>query len=283
MEEKDLNNGRAAGVTAMSSKSSSKRRSASAAHRDPNQLVDAAARLQQWKRPNAQKHGAFAVNPTIPGENPEEFQELRSALINEWQPSGPTEEDAVFSLVDLMWRKRRAQKFIQTKLDADIIDPRSPLYDEACGLVFFACVINPEAEITFDQRATSLRAETINYLKERFPRSNYQSASEWIAAIKMEIKSVLLPAALLQPEDKIDDLTKALRKLTTEWKLADAVHHSRELLDEELILRERLDAMIHRQVKHLIQLKAMKQMLRETSAAREHEQPKRITARKGLQ
>jgi hypothetical protein len=42
-------------------------------------------------------------------------------------------------------------------------------------------------------------------------------------------------------------------------------------------------AMIARQVKHLIQTKAMKQMLRQTSAARDDEQPKRITARNGLQ
>jgi hypothetical protein len=40
-------------------------------------------------------------------------------LIDEWQPSGPTEEDAVFSLADLMWRKHRAQRFIQAKLKAD--------------------------------------------------------------------------------------------------------------------------------------------------------------------
>ena len=70
----------------------------------------------------AQKHGAFSVCPTIPGEDPREFQELHSALIDEWQPSGPSEEDAVFSLADLMWRKRRAQKFVQAKLRAATFD-----------------------------------------------------------------------------------------------------------------------------------------------------------------
>jgi hypothetical protein len=37
-----------------------------------------------------------------------EFIELYAAVIEEWQPSGPTEAEAVFSLADLMWHKRRA-------------------------------------------------------------------------------------------------------------------------------------------------------------------------------
>jgi hypothetical protein len=42
--------------------------------------------------------------PTIPGEDPREFQELHLALIDEREPSGRSEEGAVFSLADLMWR-----------------------------------------------------------------------------------------------------------------------------------------------------------------------------------
>jgi hypothetical protein len=62
-----------------------------------------------------------------------------------------------------------------------------------------------------------------------------------------------------------------------------SITHAGEDFEADLNLRERLEAMIARQVKHLIQLKAMKQMLRQTSAAREDEQPKRIAARMGLQ
>src|SRR6516164_6851420 len=57
---------------------------------------DVATRPPQRKRPNAQKHGAFSATPTIRGEDPRDFIELHSTLIDEWQPSGPTEEDAVF-------------------------------------------------------------------------------------------------------------------------------------------------------------------------------------------
>jgi hypothetical protein len=57
---------------------------------------------------------------------------------------------------------------------------------------------------------------------------------------------------------------------------ATVLAHAKELFEEELNLRERLDGMIDRKVKQLMQVKAMKQMLRQTSALREDEPPKRI-------
>jgi hypothetical protein len=64
------------------------------------------------KHPNALKHGAFSKMTIIPGEDPQEFEELHSALIEEWAPVGPTEEDTVLSIATGIWRKRRQQKLI---------------------------------------------------------------------------------------------------------------------------------------------------------------------------
>jgi hypothetical protein len=64
-------------------------------------------------------------------------------------------------------------------------------------------------------------------------------------------------------------------------KSADAL--SGDLFKQELALDERLDAMIDRAVKRLIQTKAMKQMLGQTSGDQSAGQQKRIeskTARK---
>ena len=111
MEKKDLNNEHTVGRVPPS-KSRSKRRPAGRAHHYRNRLNDAATGLPQRKRPNAQKHGIFAVNPTIPGEDVREFIELYSALIDEWQPSGPTEADAENDGgggVRLQKRRRRAR------------------------------------------------------------------------------------------------------------------------------------------------------------------------------
>src|SRR5215470_13271377 len=107
-------------------------------------------RRKQQKRPNAEKHGVFSADRTMPGEDPREFEELHSALIDEWQPSGPTEEDAVFSLADLMWRKCRAQRFVQAKLKAATFDARTPAFDESRGLAIFAYVMATAPEVAFE-------------------------------------------------------------------------------------------------------------------------------------
>jgi hypothetical protein len=135
-------------------------------------------------------------------------------------------------------------------------------------------------EVAFETCANKfLSAKMSDRLNQKFPRSSYQSTTDWAEAILTDIQSFLQPAA---PGKKIDDLTRAIAKLILEWSTVNTVHYAAEFLEDELKLRERLEAMIDGKVKHLIQLKAMKQMLRQTSTAREGEQQKRITARKAL-
>ena len=64
--------------------------------------------------------------------------------------------------------------------------------------------------------------------------------------------------------------------------IQSACAFSNELFDRELALDERLNAMIDRATKRPINIKAMKDMMRQTSAARESEQPKKIAARSAL-
>jgi hypothetical protein len=288
LEEKDLNNEHRADSMAPSSKSRSRRKPATGARGYGNsRLNDAAINNQKRKRPNAQKHGFFSSCPTIPGENPREFIGLYSAMLDEWQPSGPTEVDAVYNLADLMWRNRRAQKMLRAKLITETCHPGSPTFDARRGFDLFIYCMRTEPETAFERHASKLlTTDNISHLARKFPRSNYQSTSEWAEAVIAEIKSVLLPAALpslesTEPEE--GDLPEPFRKLVVETLVAASIHLEKEFFEDELNLCERLEVRIHRQVKHLIQLKAMKQMLRQSSVLREDEQPKRITARSVLQ
>jgi hypothetical protein len=126
-----------------------------------------------------------------------------------------------------------------------------------------------EPETAFERRAKYLlTADNIRHLKQKFPRSNYQSTSEWAEAVIGEIKSVLLPDAfpsLDATEPGKSDLCRRSRKSVVESLMTVSILREKELFDYELNLRERLEAMIDRKVKHLIQLKAMNQIFRQTT------------------
>ncbi len=109
---------------------------------------------------------------------------------------------------------------------------------------------NPET--AFQKYASSSSpADKINYLNQKFPRSDFKSTLEWAQAIVGEIY-VLLAG--------ID--VEANRQLAL---FHSSVAVSDDLFKSELALDERLDAMIDRAVKRLIQTKAIKQMLGQTS------------------
>lgn len=137
--------------------------------------------------------------------------------------------------------------------------------------------------MAFEKHARScLRADKINQFKQKFPRSNYTSTEEWAEAVITEIRTELVPAALgprLKPGEKLDDYSEAFRKAAVEMQLFLCIIHAREFLNDELNVLERLDGRIVRAVKHLVQTKAMKQLLRQTSVEREEKHPGKITAR----
>ena len=193
------------------------------------------ANNQKPKRPNAQKHGVFTVNPVMPGEDPREFEQMHSALVDEWQPSGITEEDAVSSLAEAMWRKRRSQKFLRAKLVANTFDPNHPAFDERRGLLILCDRMHREPETALEKATLYLHPDTIAYLKQKFPRANYQSTSEWAAAVLNEIQTVLLPAIPSleppNPGEKADGMTEGMRVLMTEVYLIPAIIHASEFLN----------------------------------------------------
>src|SRR5262245_790923 len=65
------------------------------------------------KRANAQTHGAFAEPLILPGEDPREFEAMHAGFIEEWNPSGLSEQRLVFGMADAEWRKLRSRRFAQ--------------------------------------------------------------------------------------------------------------------------------------------------------------------------
>jgi hypothetical protein len=224
----------------------------------------------KWKRPSAYQHGVFSRTAIVPGEDPEEFEELYSDLIKEWAPVGATEEDAVLSIAKAMWSKRRAQKFIQIEVTLNSTNPRHPSYDEyrtLSGLVNLLRAIPDNFEVYANN---CLDADTIKYLTGKFPRSKYNSSQVRADAIIKEIESILMPKVnFTEPAaPEYGPLLLSSRTFTADF------------FDKELKLDERLDIMIDRAFKRLIQIKAMKQVLSQTGAERGEDRVRKIGVKK---
>jgi hypothetical protein len=222
----------------------------------------------RFKYPNAQKHGVFAATAILPGEDHGEFKKLLSDLLAEWTPNGPTEEEAVVSIARAVWRKRRLQKFLDVQVAKNQLDPSHKAFDISLGLRSLVALLKFSPETAFDEYASRfLRPDKVSFLKSKHPRSKYKSAEDWAKALIDEIKA--MPETQRLPGEA-EDVAKLFLS-------CEAVSH--ELFQQELTLDERLDVMIDRAVKRLIQVKAMKQMLDQTSAGRSADQPKRIESK----
>jgi hypothetical protein len=180
---------------------------------------------------------------------------LHTALIAEWNPVGPTEQDAVFTIAKSMWRKRRMQLFLENDMQRCSTDPDHVAYDEAHVLRCFCQILESSADKpeNVELRFRLLSAENRDHLRRKFPRHDFQSTSEWIRAIQNEVTSVLLPEAERFDRSEI-------------WISRDAAFFTQEVVKHELAVDERLDATMDRAVKRLVQAKAYKQMLGSASA-----------------
>jgi hypothetical protein len=60
--------------------------------KDNSRVDNSVVSRRKPRRPNGQRHGIFAEPLILPGEDRREFEALHSAWIEEWTPSGPSEE-----------------------------------------------------------------------------------------------------------------------------------------------------------------------------------------------
>jgi hypothetical protein len=203
------------------------------------------------KTPNALKHGIFTPITILPGEDLKEFIALYRSVIEEWIPHGATEEEAVLTITNAMWRKRRLQKFIQIQVFKNMADPKHASYNGIRALKTFDEILRLKPEDEFEVYADGcLRQEMIDRFKSKFPRHKYNSTADRTEAVRAEIKSIVETNSAIIPNE-----TFLLLSCATVFG---------DLFKQELALEERLNAIIERSTKQLLQIKAMKQMLGQT-------------------
>lgn len=195
----------------------------------PRPRSGGSARKAISKRSNALKHGAFSSIDLFPWENAEEFETLRRGLFDKYNPDGPLQEDCMASIASLMWRKRRIQRKREFDIAAELERTENsilwkhpmPLCDDESDwleqqviaasdpdqaipsirvsedydqLFSFSCSLYREiSPAVLRCVITMLPHEFRKHLLDTCPESSYEANSHWVAALKKEVDTVLLP------------------------------------------------------------------------------------------
>jgi hypothetical protein len=69
------------------------------------------------KLPSALKHGVYSAMSVIPGEDANECDKFVRAVVDEFDPQGPTEEDIVYDIARLLWRKAHLTNYYRTQFN----------------------------------------------------------------------------------------------------------------------------------------------------------------------
>ncbi len=238
---------------------------------------------RRFRKPNALKHGGFSSIELLPWEDVNEFEELHRGLKEEYEPTGPLQEDCVYTILSCMWRKRRVREkrnleiaaaldrvenhvlwkepppLLETQLDQmkyqfseNRSEPRTrPAEDYEQLLGFSSSLYRAAPKRIVELTLSMLPREFSSHLREKVPPpENFESATHWIIALKREVDSVLLPMVRRDGRDPDAYLATAAAFLTGDRVL------------EDLAIEERLDAAIDRAMKRLYQLKLAGQLRR---------------------
>jgi hypothetical protein len=220
--------------------------------------------VERWKKPNAFKHGIFVRSATVlPGEDKKEYWQLVDELVEEWKPDGAAELEAVLTIADATWRKLRAQRYRRSRLLQNSLDIKHPSFDEHLGYAIFFGEIATRPENFDVAAAVFLHPAKIAHLKRKYPRQNFASTEEWLQAIEDELT---LETEIKPPPDLPEEMMAAFKSLEA---TADKCGHisraaqtfTDDVFERELAIDERLDAIIDKAIKRLIQIKAAKQAL----------------------
>jgi hypothetical protein len=172
--------------------------------------------------------------------------------------------DAVFTIINCIWRKRRIQKFIAGKVGMRELDPHHSGFDKDTFL--FAYELTKTVDPQFVERWVAACPDAFRqHFAAEYPKATLDLVEPAELAKKLRAQ---LDELLKRPPGP--EPTPNMRLV----KSADIL--GEDLFKQELMMEERLDAMIDRAVKRLVQAKAVKQMLASPSLNGQDQKPKRI-------
>jgi hypothetical protein len=196
------------------------------------------------KKRNALKHGANAQEVMLWSEKYEDYESLRADLFMEYNPSGSTEEYLVRALLDLRWRRRRLDCYdrITTQKQLDEIRRDNEISRDLENLAAFA----PEFK----------EANSVEKVEAALSRFSPGYREVILSLAPLEVGAEPTKWGL-----KIGEALARLKPATRHEGADEFIKiFDLDTFDEDLARIERLDAMIDRTIKRLMQVKTMKQM-----------------------
>ena len=201
--------------------------------------------MAMTRKKNALTHGANAQEVMLWGETYEDYEALRTRAWEEWSPEGLTEELEVQVLIDLIWRRRRLGRYdrisTQKRLDQIRRDNEQSRHIE--NLKAFASEFNAADTV---EKVHTLLAQLSplyrNTIKRDCPLRDGEDPAKWGERIASDLSAWKVPVR----HEGADEFLKAI--------------DPDEAFDRSLDRIERLDAMIDRTIKRLVQIKTMKQL-----------------------
>ena len=195
------------------------------------------------KKRNALRHGANATEVMLWSERYEDYEQLRAELYLEFFPSGSTEEYLVRTLLDLRWRRRRLDCYDQITMQKQLNEIRED-NETSREIEKLAAVASEfegadsvgKVEVIF----SGLDPGYSDLFRSRWPLEAGTDPVAW--ATKMREDLALLTE---KRHEGPDEFVKVCNL---------------DAFDDDLARIERLDAMIDRTIKRLMQVKTMKQM-----------------------
>ena len=195
------------------------------------------------KPKGALKHGTYAQEVILPGEDRADYTRMLVELYDEWAPEGRTERELVDRLACFYWRRQRLHAYQQAQLQkrVDAIKLRN---DRSRSLVFVKALAPQFAMAQSAEAVEDILWDNIRYrdiILGWVPRVPSQAETKWGPAIAAHLSELEVES----PLDGKEALLHLIGVLPPE-------------MDDEGKASDRLDENIDRTIKRLVQVRTSK-------------------------
>ena len=215
-----------------------------------NEGIREAVKRKNGGRNNVFKHGAFAQDLVLRGESSKEFEDLHQALIDEWDPDGPLEQDAVLSLAKCFMSKRRIDNYYRNEARFAGDHPYELVLihvDRSWRFLKTVKTFELATEI-IGRLPWQFRTE----LEKHFPKERFgNNAEAWIEKLVSHIEILMDGLDMAQYVDEEGSKFQSERAARL-W----------ELIEKKIALDDRIDAQIDKVFKRIVQLKTYRDVIR---------------------